>query len=248
MTSNPASDPMGALRFVRPPAGPVARRPGIRIATYNLHFAARLDRALSVIRAEPDLAEADVLALQEADEAAAHRIAEALGLGLVYYPACLHPRTGRNFGPALLTRWPVMEDCRLDLPHTGIHGMPRIAVAAVLELEPEPVSVYVVHFGTMREIFPRQQDEQARRVLADAATRPGPAIIAGDLNRRGVGRIIEQAGWRWITRRVGRTHLFWSFDHVFVRGFDGAPARAGSVRAALQASDHRAVWAEIRAA
>jgi hypothetical protein len=34
---------------------------------------------------------------------------------------------------------------------------------------------------------------------------------------------------------------------VFVRGIDGAGTRAGSIRAALTASDHRAVWAEVDA-
>ncbi|HEX9892349.1 MAG TPA: endonuclease/exonuclease/phosphatase family protein [Gemmatimonadales bacterium] len=217
----------------------------ILVATFNLYLATRLERAIEVAASEPALAGADVLALQEADETAAHRMADALRLGYVYYPALVHPRTRRNFGPALLSRWPIVDDRRLELPHIGLTGMPRIAVAATLQLRDQPVSVYVVHFGTMREILPNQQKAQAQRVLADAAARPGPAIIAGDLNRKSLGALFQSAGWRWVTREVGRTHLVWSFDHVFLRGFDGARVRAGSVRAALAASDHRAVWAEV---
>ena len=234
------------MRYARAAPRPesVAGSP-LRIATFNLFFAERVERAIAVAQAEPNLAAADVLALQEVDEAAAHRIAEALGLGFVYYPALRHPRTGRNFGPALLARWPIEEDRRLDLPYTGLSSMPRIAIGASLRIGGELVSVYVVHFGTMREMLPLHQNAQARMVLRDAALRPGRAVIAGDLNRKGIGRLFEAEGWRWVTRDVGRTHLVWSFDHVFLRGFDRAQARFGSVRAALEASDHRAVWARI---
>lgn len=232
------------LRFGRP--APVGSLPNgsIRVATYNLFFASEVERALAVVQSDPDLAQCDLIALQEADEGAAQRLADGLGVGYVYYPALRHPRTRRHFGPALLSRWQVIEDARLELPHSGLHGMPRIAVRATIETRDTPVTVYAVHFGTMREIFPWQQAAQARRVLEDAAMRPGPAIIAGDLNRRGLGRIFETHGWHWATRDVGWTHHVWSFDHVFLRGLTG-PCRAGSVPAGLIASDHRAVWASI---
>lgn len=215
------------------------------IATYNLHFASRLDRALAILASEPRLAAADVLAVQEADEDATNRIAERLGLHAVYHPALRHPRTGRNFGPALLSRWPVVAERRIALPHHGVHRMPRIAVAATLEIRGHPVTAYAVHFGTMREILPSHQAAQARVVLAEARATPGPAIIAGDLNRRGLGRLIAEAGWHWLTRDIGRTHLIWSFDHLFVRDVNPATTAAGTVAAALEASDHRAVWAAL---
>ena len=217
----------------------------LRLATFNLYFADRLDRALRVAAEEPFLAGADLLALQEADADAAHRMADRLGLSVAYHAAARHPRTGRDFGPALLSRWPIQEHRRLELPHSGLHGLPRIAVAATVLVRGQPVLAYSVHFGTMREILPGQQAAQARVVLEDAARRPGPAVVAGDLNRKGLGRLFVEQGWSWLTRDVGRTHLVWSFDHVFVRGLNHGRAASGSVRAALGASDHRAVWAEI---
>lgn len=230
----------------RPRPAPSSLLP-LRVATFNLWFASRLERALAVAADEPRLAGADLLALQEADADAAHRIADRLGLAAVYHAALRHPRTGRDFGPALLSGWPIVEHRRIELPHRGLHRRPRIAVAATVEVRGQPVSVYVVHFGTMREMFPWHQAAQARVVLGDAARRPGPAVVAGDLNRWGVGRLFEAQGWRWITRDVGPTHRVWSFDHVFVRGVEAHRARAGSIRAALAASDHRAVWAEVEA-
>ena len=217
----------------------------LRVATFNLWLGSRIERALAVATDEPRIAGADLLALQEADAEAAHGIAARLGLSAAYHAAFRHPRTGRDFGPALLSPWPILEHKKIALPHRGLHGQPRIAVTATVLIRGQPVTAYAVHFGTMREMLPSHQAAQAHVVLEDAARRPGPAVVAGDLNRKGVGRLFEAQGWRWLTRDVGPTHWFWSFDHVFVRGVDGGPSRAGSIRAALGASDHRAVWAEV---
>lgn len=219
--------------------------PRLQIASFNLHHTRRLDRALQVAQAEPRIREADLLALQETDQAAAERFAAVLGLSHVCYHGEVHPHTGRCFGPALLSRWPVGDSCRVDLPHPGLHGLARLAVAATVLVEGTPVRTYAVHLGTMREILPAHQNAQARALLAHAAAGTERAVVAGDLNRKGIGRLFEAAGWRWVTRDVGPTHHCWSFDHVFVRGWDGAATRSGSVRAALAASDHRAVWAEV---
>ena len=234
-----------APRFARPaPTSPVPGGPSLRVATFNLHFSTRLGRALEVIQGDPRLARADILAVQEADERAVQHLADLLGAGYVYYPAVLHRRTRRNFGPALLCRWPIVADRKLILPHAGVHGMQRIAVSASIEVRGERMDAWAVHFGTMREILPHQQAAQARAVM-EAIEHEGPVIVAGDLNRKGVGRVFEAAGWHWPTRNVGRTHLIWSFDHVFVRGFGRTRHAAGAIDAALEASDHRAVWAEL---
>ena len=216
----------------------------IRIATFNICHGRRLERAVAVARAEPGLAQADVLALQECDQRDAERLATALGMSYCYVPGPVHYWTGRHFAPALLSRWPLRDGRSVDLPHHGIWRMRRVAVAATVMVRGAAMSAYAVHFGNMREILPSQQSDQVRALLREA-TGTGPALVAGDLNRKGLGALFQAAGWRWITREVGRTHLIWSFDHVFVKGFDGAATRAGSVRSALTASDHRAVWADI---
>jgi endonuclease/exonuclease/phosphatase family metal-dependent hydrolase len=218
----------------------------MRVVTFNLHLAKRLERALEVMQSEPDLASADVISLQEADERAVELLGEALGLERAWYPAAVHPRTGRYFAPAVLSRWPIRSHQRLDLPHPGLHGLRRVAVRA--RVEPPgglPFEFIAVHFGTMREILFRHQDDQARNVLAALGQVSSPMVVAGDLNRRGLGKVFEASGFHWVTRRIGWTHHVWSFDHVFTRGFASRTVKAGSVRAALRASDHRAVWAEL---
>ena len=215
-----------------------------RIATFNLCHGRRVEQAVAVARDEPGLCEADVLALQECDQPVAERIAAALGMSALYVPGPTHYWTGRHFAPALLSRWPIRDGRSVELPHSGIWGLRRTAVTGTLLVRGRPMTAYAVHFGNLREMLWTQQNDQVRALLRDAAG-SGPALIAGDLNRRGLGALFEAAGWRWITRDVGRTHLVWSFDHVFIRGFDGAPAKAGTVPAALEASDHKAVWAEV---
>jgi len=217
----------------------------MRVATFNLHFAHRLERALEIVRSEPALHTADVISIQEADDRAVKVLAQALKMHSAWYPAAIHRRTGRPFAPGVLSRWPITSHQRVDLPHPGLHGLARVAVRSRVRGADGEFEFVAVHFGTMREILFSQQASQAREVLAAVADVPGPLVIAGDLNRRGLGRIFEQAGFQWITRDVGRTHHVWSFDHIFARGYPLSRARSGSIKATLAASDHRAVWAHF---
>lgn len=217
----------------------------MHVVTFNLQFAHRLDRAIEVMRGDPALHEADLIAVQEVDDRAVEVLAGTFGLHAAWYPAAIHRRTGRWFAPAVLSRRPIASHERIDLPHTGLHGLRRIAVRSRIQAGEGDLEFVSVHFGTMREILPGQQAAQAREVLEAVRGVSGPVVIAGDLNRRGLGRLFEQSGFHWATRGVGLTHHIWSFDHIFVRGLPGTPARAGSVKAALAASDHRAVWARF---
>jgi len=218
----------------------------LRVATYNVELVKRPEAILSLLEREPRLGSADILALQEADEDLVARAAERLGAHYVYYPSMLHPLTARNFGPAILSRWPITEDAKVPLPGRGwTRGSRRIAVRATILVRGVRLRIYSVHLSTMWEMLPSAQDAQAQAVADDAATSPDPVLIAGDLNRMGAGRVFARAGYHWLTREVGRTHHVWSFDHVFLRGFDPGGVRAASVDEALTTSDHRAVWTSI---
>src|SRR6185436_4014363 len=90
-----------------------ARR--LRLVTFNTKFALQTDSAIALLTSTPELRDADILALQETDAPATERIARALGMAWVYYPSLRHPRTGRDFGNALLSRWPVIQQDKLVL-------------------------------------------------------------------------------------------------------------------------------------
>ena len=224
-----------------------ARTGLLRLATFNIRFAREIDRALALLRRSPFLRGVDVLALQEMDEAGAARLARELGFNFVYYPATIHPATGRNFGNAILARGAIERDHKVLLPHLGrTMQAQRIAVAATVRFGAWRVRVVNVHLGTPLEI---SRAARRRQMAALPTEEPEPAdllVVMGDLNAKRVGHVLEQRGFLWLTKRVRRTIRLFAWDHVFLRGLrPGQWARAGVVRNNLGASDHKPVWAEV---
>lgn len=230
----------------RPPATPGDRNGQVlRLATWNLELCRRLDGACRIIAGNPHLAGADILALQEADEEAVERIAGD-DFAYAYYPSAQHPTTRRNFGPAILSRWPILEHHKVLLPYEGrTRALLRVATCATIQVGAMAVRCYSIHLGTLWEMTPSHQDAQARAIAHDAEHGKGPVLIIGDLNRRGAGEVFVRHGYQWVTRDLGRTHLFWSFDHVFAKGLGPSRTRYEAVSEGLKASDHKAVWAEM---
>lgn len=225
--------------MVEVPAAP------LRVVTFNIEYGRRVEEAISELKQYPPLRSPDVLCLQEMDAPGVDDIARALGLNYVYYPGSRDGKTGRDFGNAVLTRWPIEESWKVLLPHTSrILHRARAAVAVRVRAEGGPLTIYSLHLGSPIGISGGQRRDQARALLADLQTRSGPAVIAGDFNSKGLGEVFVAAGFAWPTRDVGGTRGSHSFDHVFARGFVAAQApSAGVVREAKEASDHHPVWA-----
>jgi endonuclease/exonuclease/phosphatase family metal-dependent hydrolase len=221
--------------------------PVLRLVTFNVEWGRKVDAVIGLMRETPALRDADLMCLQEMDPRGVERLAAALGYDYVYYPAVYHPSARQDFGNALLTRWPVLEDRKIVLPgRNRFRDMQRVAVAATVAVAGTPVRVYCVHLETPAGIEGPQRRHQVEAILADAA-RFERVIVAGDLNNRNqVGRLFTKAGYEWLTRKVGNTILLWSWDHVFTRGLTlRAPGRVGTVKDNRGASDHRPVWAEL---
>ena len=216
----------------------------IRVVTFNIRFALEIDRAIEVL-GNDSLRGADIVALQEMDESGAERIARALGYDYAFYPAVIHPTSGRYFGPAVLSRWPIERSWKVLLPHAGwTRGQRRTATAAILRVRNTRVLAYAVHLETPVQVSEADRRDQANAVLTDAAGWPGPVVIAGDFNSERVGAFLAGQGYVWLTRRVGPSVAWFSWDHVFVRGLAPArPSSAGVIRDVDGASDHRPVWA-----
>lgn len=211
-----------------------------RVVSFNAAYSEQVDSVVALILGEPNLRNADVVVLQEMNDEAAAHIAAALDMSFVYYPAIYHPVPKDNFGNAILTKWPIVDDGKLVLPHLSwSRRAQRAAVMATLQVGPEQVHVFAVHFSTPLEIWYDGQRDQALAVL-DAADDYEYSIVAGDLNGHGVGKVFEQAGFVWPTRKVGDTHRFFSVDHVLARGF--VSLGGGKVKDTRGASDHKPVW------
>jgi len=214
------------------------------MATFNIKFAREIDSAISVFRAEPELANLDLITLQEMDALGTKRIADALGMHYVYYPAAIHPIGKRDYGTAILSRWPIVADQRITLPHRDrFEHMQRTVTAATIAVGSTPVRVYSLHLSTWVNAGPKAKRAEVQAVLDDAASHP-VVIVAGDMNGRGIGNHLAANGYTWLTRNNPHTNHIWNWDHVFLKGFAERDSVAtGVVRDNHHASDHRAVWA-----
>ena len=239
-------DPSGP-RFAGQYAGQTRPR-AVRIVSFNVKYGRNVTEAAALLGSDPRLKDADVIALQEMDEAGVDCIARRLGVNYVYYPAAVHPADKRNFGNAILSPWPIEEDAKLVLPHDArFRKQRRIAVAATVRVWGElPVRVFSVHFETPAGLGPKARRDQARAVVESAAAYPR-VLVAGDFNGHGfIQDVFPAAGYLWLTRNVGHTISRFSWDHVLARGFRaGDCASAGRVPNAFKASDHVPVWAEL---
>ena len=241
------ADPSGP-RYVGHFAG-IDADPALRIVTFNIKFSREIDRAIELFQKNHDLQNPDIIALQEMNNAGVDRIARALGMSYVYYPAAFHPQGSGDFGNALLVKGTIESDHKLILPHTSrLRHMMREAVAADVMVDGIRLRAYSVHLETPFQISASDRRDQVRAIVQDAAEYRGPVVIAGDFNSRDiVGDGFGAAGFQWVTRDAGHTISFFSWDHVFVRGLAlKAPPRKGIVLNNNGASDHLPVWAEMQ--
>lgn len=159
------------------------------------------------------------------------RIATALGMAYVYYPAIYHKRARHDFGNAIL-------------PHPSrCAGTHRIATAATIRIGDRSVRVYSTHLGTPLDVRGSRRREQLRAIIADAARFPH-VVIGGDLNDHDVGGVAREMGYAWPTESGPRTTKLGRWDHVFLKGLRSPETNAsGPVLDTYRISDHRPVWA-----
>lgn len=213
------------------------------VVTLNIEFARRIDRARKLFASVAELARADVVLLQEMDAEGTDELAAFLGMNYVYYPATVHPRTGRDFGNAVLARWPIAHDHKITLPHVSIYdGSRRAATCATVMAPLGPVEVCSLHIATRLELLPSARRAQVRAVLEHlrGASR---VVMGGDFNSYGLGRLAVADAFDWTTRDIGKTVGRLSADHIFARGLRAT--QRGCVTNTLGATDHAAVWARF---
>lgn len=244
-------------RFAPPGAAVAAARDSLRVVSYNIRFGENLDQAAADLRADPRLAGADVLLLQEMQPEGCERLARELGYDYVYYPASIHPHHDKLFGNAILARGRILAQGFVPLPTTGpFAGTQRLAVWADVEFGARRLRVVSLHASTLM-VPAEQRRGQIRRLVAALAPVEGPLLVGGDFNtvsahevrrlaqdlrrldlreaRLGDRDTGDSGWWRWVGFSA-------PLDHLFSRGL-----RAGSagVATGATASDHYPVWAVL---
>jgi endonuclease/exonuclease/phosphatase family metal-dependent hydrolase len=216
----------------------------LRVVSFNIEYGIRVDSAIAVLASDPALSNADVIVLQEMDAKGTRRVADILGMWYVYYPSVFRFSTHRDLGNAILSRWPIVEDRKLILPHLArVTRGQRAATAATIRVGDALVRVYSLHLGTMAGLPAAARRDQLRAVLKDAERYPR-VVIGGDLNDQGIAAIARDQGYAWPTQHGPATTDIGRLDHILLKGL-GSPdsAAAGTVLDVHGASDHLPVWA-----
>lgn len=235
--------------------GPPDTNGVIKVVTWNIAFAKEVEQAIEEFRVNEALQGAGIILLQEMDEAGTEAIARELNYDYVYYPASIHSRHDRNFGNAVLSKWPILDSEKIILPHQNpTNEQIRIAVRALLSVEGHEVPVYSVHTETFWLGSQGRNDQFA--YLAD---RYGPdnefVIAGGDFNtvtpasRASLDERLRQVDMARVSEGAGETKSIgtvgFTLDHIYARGL--YPLATGVVDEA-EASDHKPVWVDLSTA
>jgi len=226
----------------------------VRIVTWNIQFGIGAEGAGSALQRHDALSGADIVLLQEMDEKGTALIAEMVGLNYVFAAASIHPKSGRDFGNAVLSPWPLSNAAIVNLPHkSSVQGQPRIAVRATASVGPHLIDTCSVHTEVPSLSSPKRREQFATIASAIEKWNSEMLVIGGDFNtvtRRGIGAVVDRMATIGAVRastdagttlrRGGRE---FTLDHVFARGL--MPLDAGVVTG-LDASDHRPLWVQFR--
>ena len=224
----------------------------LRVVSWNIKFSEKIPEALAEFQQLQGLELPDIVLLQEMDETGVELISETLGYNYVYYPASVHTYHQRNFGNAILARWPIHNPQKLILPHKNPkNGQRRIAARAVVVVDGNEILTYSVHTETFWLPWTKRND-QMQYLIDDVDPSYQYVIIGGDFNtlsprsKLGTIRRFQQAGFQWATKDAGFTAqssiLTFTLDYIFTKGLTVLDAGKG---AESYASDHVPVWAEL---
>jgi endonuclease/exonuclease/phosphatase family metal-dependent hydrolase len=236
--------------------GNYADHPGVfndslKVVTFNIKFAREVDQAIKTLRDSTALSGADIILLQEMDETGTEKIAKSLHYDYVYFPATVHPQTGRNFGNAILSRWPLQDVRKIILPYEFfLNKTRRIAVAASLKIDDINLRVYSVHTATV-VLSEEKRMAQADSIIRSVSKSRPYIIVGGDFNTmfeknvKDLDRIFRANGFIRASRGAGATletgPVEFTMDHIYTKGF--AALAEGVVETG--ASDHQAEWVMI---
>jgi len=242
-----------------------------------MQVGSNLQTAARAFTAGQLLPRVDVLALQEADKGTkrtgkhhvARELAEDLKLDWIHVPAGLprgvKPKTRQwwldfeepidlhdpgDTGIGLLSRLPLSNVTRIDLPWHECPWRPRLAMAATITVGPRSLRIINAHVDPHAAVG--GQLEQLEALVQEADKNSGPTLILGDFNTLSKTKVVETrnffekhgystpfpsgtATWRGMGIRL---HADW----IFYR--DLTISKWGVARP-LSVSDHWPIWAEV---
>ncbi len=224
----------------------------LTVVSYNIWFAEDIDQAISEMREIKSQNGLDIVLLQEMDEVGTQKTARELQMNYIYFPAAIEPTYNKNFGNAILSRWPIVDIQKLILPHKSLSNhMNRTATRATIRINNTDVLVYSVHTESIFTL-PQFRKDQYMAILDDVDPEAKFVIIGGDFNSftdKSVGKIedaYQQAGFTRVSDGSGGTVIKYGIeltsDHIFAKGF--VVEEVGKLTEAT-ASDHLPIWVKL---
>jgi endonuclease/exonuclease/phosphatase family metal-dependent hydrolase len=271
-----AIDPPLQPELGAPPLEPASSQRAVsidplRVVTYNVATGVTLDEVGEALAADPELATAGLLLLQELESypgegaSRAAILAERLGLAYAYIPS--REKKDGTHGLAILSAFPIDGLAVMVLPDAGVPltGAVRIAARADVHIEGRVVAIVDLHLDTSLNIGERMVE--LRPAVID---QPDAVIVAGDFNTNDfiwadgavpltpvasavdteqapmIDEFMARLGYQAPTAGFGPTesHLGVEsrLDSIYVRGY---PTGAGGVVRSVDASDHWPVWLDV---
>lgn len=222
---------------------------------------------------------ADVVAIQEADRGTvragarhvARELAEALSMNYVRAhvptPADAPPKDRKwwldfeervgvgeegDTGVAILSRLPLSDAVRIELPWKDCPWRPRLALAASVPFDGRRLHVFDAHIDTHASVEGQLEQHRAVLAIAERACGSEPVVLLGDFNtlndeaRRAARALLESRGYATPlptgtpTWRSGP--LRYHYDWIFTRHLSVTRWGVARVRGI---SDHWPVWVEV---
>src|SRR5215207_6380973 len=259
-------------------SGGIRRKMGLMsLAGRPEHVARQISAAARAFTDGEMLPRVDVLALQEADKrtlrTGGHHVAEELAaqLGMQWaHEAAGTPRGVKpvkrqwwldfeepidlhdsgDTGVALLSRLPLQDVTRIDLPWQECPWRPRLAIAATIAVGPQQIRLFNAHVDPHAAIG--GQLAQLEVIAAQAEATNVPTIFLGDFNTLSRQKCLDTRGFlesRGYTTPYPTGTSTWRgggllmhADWIFTRG---VRIERWGVARPLNVSDHWPIWAEI---
>ncbi|MEE9501012.1 MAG: endonuclease/exonuclease/phosphatase family protein [Candidatus Aminicenantaceae bacterium] len=228
----------------------------IKVVTFNIKLSEEIQQAIEDLGETPELWDADIILLQEMADDGVATIAQRLNYNFIYYPASIHYKHGKNYGNAILSKWPIKDYRKIVLPYEHpMNKQIRIAALATVVIGKFEILTYSVH-TEMFWLGGKKKLDQVDSVLRSVADHFEHVIIGGDFNTntangvRETEKLFTQAGFLRASKRVGATSKVdllgltdFELDHIFVKGL--TPITCGKCEE-TQSSDHYPVWVTLR--
>ncbi len=225
----------------------------LKVVNWNISFSNRIDEAIEVLTGVEELRDADLLLLQEMEADSVDEIAQALNYDYIYYPASVHRRHEKDFGEAILSKWPIKQHSKVVLPNSvPVINQTRIAVKAEIMIDGIEMDVYNTHLESVW-MFQIGGDTQVDFLADQIGADGGYVFLGGDFNTWSEGSITAledrfgQIGLDRVSARTDYTFLYrglkLTMDHLFARG---ASNYKSGVWHGTTVSDHFPVWVMLQ--